>query len=297
MNRLRSLHIDVPPHPVWNVSTFHLPESIPWTQLTSLTLVAVDNKTRLVLDDTLRVLVSCSNLEQCRLEILIDDRQSTHPPISLPRLTSLNFHAQIIDSPSASFLDFLVTPALVALHPTPFDPAATLSLIHRSGCILRKLKVPYTSERRNLSESELEKLHSLLELQAGNMFFDDSTITKIAEGILLPEMDTLSLSPRSMDEIDSFQRLVEGRWKASSRGLNETTEAEGDEPPTPTPRALRQLRVVLGGFLAFQDKAWAPSRFRQFGAYKTGVRVELVPQVMDALHGTIVYASEDWTDE
>ncbi|KAJ7659292.1 hypothetical protein DFH06DRAFT_439152 [Mycena polygramma] len=125
---------------LWNF--YYSPALLPWSQLTSLTLIGKHPH------ECVSVLSHASNLRYCELAMFGGDWQPpTQPDISLPHLESLVLvpWSKIKHFPDRYLLCFLV-PALRRLQVPELglgsDPIATLtSFISSSGCKLEELRI------------------------------------------------------------------------------------------------------------------------------------------------------------
>jgi hypothetical protein len=112
---------------------------LPWTQLTSLTLVCVHPH------ECVPILQQTSNLVRCELHICFDpDNDQPGPDLTLPYLESLTLVD--VDDPAMGFIETFIVPALRSLRiPEEFldaDPIESLKrFISKSGCKLEKLHI------------------------------------------------------------------------------------------------------------------------------------------------------------
>ncbi|KAJ6457499.1 hypothetical protein C8R47DRAFT_1164176 [Mycena vitilis] len=122
--------------------------AIPWTQLTSLTLL------RVFPSECTPILVQTPNLVHCKLHVCFRFDGAPNNPnpqdMLLPRLESLIL-SDPGGQPVTDFLHHFVAPALRILQVPEYflapDPIDTLSaFISRSGCVLEELHLTGTSE-------------------------------------------------------------------------------------------------------------------------------------------------------
>ncbi|KAK7014289.1 F-box domain-containing protein [Favolaschia claudopus] len=118
--------------------------TLPWSQLTSLTLLYLNSR------DCMRILRQSPHLMHCTLRLLGGNvlqpgNDNAHGTV-LPRLESLTFHTR--SDPDAHFFEQLVTPALRHLQiserffPRNQKPVDFLkSSLSKSGCQLHELKI------------------------------------------------------------------------------------------------------------------------------------------------------------
>ncbi|KAJ7659329.1 hypothetical protein DFH06DRAFT_1472691 [Mycena polygramma] len=112
--------------------------TLPWTQLTSLTLRI------LYFSNCLRVLQQTTNLVHCELDIHPDENlPAVYPDLTFPRLESLALN-NLNAGPMTGCLDSFIAPGLrrlqlqeIFLRPNPLDSLA--SFISKSGCKLKEL--------------------------------------------------------------------------------------------------------------------------------------------------------------
>ncbi|KAJ6602791.1 hypothetical protein DFH09DRAFT_1125520 [Mycena vulgaris] len=112
---------------------------LPWSQLTSLTLIATTPT------DCWPILQQSANLVHCELIICGDD--VPQPPVTIPRLESLIFWVFDPNDPLTQHLDTFVVPALRTLQIPEdflgFQPIQSLtSFIAKSGCKLQEVRIP-----------------------------------------------------------------------------------------------------------------------------------------------------------
>ncbi|KAJ7480736.1 hypothetical protein FB451DRAFT_1238322 [Mycena latifolia] len=141
---------------------------LPWSQLTSLTLVCQSPT------EFTAVLQHTVNLVHCDLVPLADSVRQ--PDIKLERLKSLVLTKYVAgDDPTQQYLDTLITPALRTLEvPDEFlrpDPIVTLtSFIAKSGCQLKNMCI--TGAR-----SKTKRLYRAAFPSIPNLSFDSATAT------------------------------------------------------------------------------------------------------------------------
>ncbi|KAJ7704174.1 hypothetical protein B0H16DRAFT_719691 [Mycena metata] len=154
MHLLRQLEIHISSHDTPSYLSFHdapmlttatlwdftyPPDLLPWTQLTSLTLIAKSPF------ECTAVLECAVNLLYCELTIFADSMQ--HPDITLVHLESLVLnHFQVDDDPAENYILSFTVPALRRLQiPEKHlgsDPIGTLaSFVSISGCRLQELHI------------------------------------------------------------------------------------------------------------------------------------------------------------
>ncbi|KAJ7623935.1 hypothetical protein DFH06DRAFT_1481774 [Mycena polygramma] len=114
---------------------------LPWTQLTSLTLL------RVFPSGCVPILVQTLNLVHCRLSVCFEDRNAeSRPDITLPSLESLALRNYTSAFPMTDFLPSFIVPALRSLdipedclQRNPID--SLTAFVSRSECRLEKLHV------------------------------------------------------------------------------------------------------------------------------------------------------------
>ncbi|KAJ7659324.1 hypothetical protein DFH06DRAFT_439329 [Mycena polygramma] len=112
--------------------------TLPWAQLTSLTLE------RVFLYKCVTVLKQTSNLVHCHLILATSFWDAEIPDITLPCLETFYLENWLEDDREISYLDHFIVPSLRTLElPEDFlgtDPIAALaSLVSRSGCRLQEV--------------------------------------------------------------------------------------------------------------------------------------------------------------
>ncbi|KAJ7869786.1 hypothetical protein B0H13DRAFT_2062628 [Mycena leptocephala] len=118
---------------------------LPWSQLTSLTLIAKEPH------QCTPILLHTTNLLHCELILFDNDEAQPQPDITLPRLESLLFvHFAADYMSTVGYLPSFIVPALRRLqipeNCVAGDPVAVLaSFISKSGCKLEQLHI--TGER------------------------------------------------------------------------------------------------------------------------------------------------------
>ncbi|KAF7295642.1 hypothetical protein MIND_01104400 [Mycena indigotica] len=126
---------------LWDVG--HDVESLPWAQLTCLTLFDI------VFSQCAPILAASPNLCRCKLVLTMDHRQAVH--VNLPELEAMVLQVDDgVRGPVESCLAHFTLPALrnLEIHPGLLSqPIEQLqSLISRSECPLRRVRIPGSSE-------------------------------------------------------------------------------------------------------------------------------------------------------
>ncbi|KAG6918990.1 hypothetical protein DXG01_010229 [Tephrocybe rancida] len=224
MNSLRTLtiHVNVP-YPITTV-----PSTIPWSQLTDLTLRPyfkqfTQTQHLITTPFALTLLQRCPNLKRCKLKLIMRAVDKPTTPIHHPTLRCLSLTEKLDASPDAqqqqemSLLAHLVAPSLVTLKSEFLSQGYPVDLIGsfitRSGCVLRSLFIE-SDQRRvpfDLSTSFLDQLSSLHQLEAKCFRFPDATIERIVNGDVLPNILPLSLAADGEASICLLTQLVERR--------------------------------------------------------------------------------------
>ncbi|KAJ7629790.1 hypothetical protein DFH06DRAFT_1480333 [Mycena polygramma] len=142
--------------------------TLPWTQLTSLTLI------RVFPSEFLPILMQTPNLVLCKLSICFHDPEPRRD-IRLPCLESLALLAFNDARPVTNFLSDLTVPALRILEiPESFlshDPIESLAaFISRSGCTFEELRV--TGTRSAPENSYREAFPTLQKLSFDSEMYD-----------------------------------------------------------------------------------------------------------------------------
>ncbi|KAG6816763.1 hypothetical protein H0H87_003158 [Tephrocybe sp. NHM501043] len=239
MDCLRSLSLTFEIHEAGYVC---LPTTIPFKQLTSLTLLSERPHIYLTLSVAIQILQECPNLEDCHIQLTVtkeDEEQFTSfTRVDLPHLKSLTLHEDSRQSPyQRSFLPTLLhVPALrflkLMVDDWSFTGAFNVagSLVVRSKCALHTLVVDSltTFGLGPCPEARLEELACLRNLETHALLFTNKAMEKIAEGILLPNIEVLTMAIHDVATIDLMTKLCERRAQLGaslSRGSNSISAA------------------------------------------------------------------------
>ncbi|KAG6907826.1 hypothetical protein DXG01_007262 [Tephrocybe rancida] len=248
---------------------------VPWTQLTSLALT-------LSLDGLLSVLKSSPHIEHAHLIVASASVRPTCSAVSLPRLTSFTIDEEADWEDFNSILRYLTMPALIFLDAThQLHTDILFAFMARSRCVLRVLRVARIFNA-SLIAADLYALRTLHELHLARPFFPEELILKIAEGLLLPNIESLSIEMTGMDlgVIESLAQLVRNRWCLSRI----RTVASRNTPPP-----VRRVFVLADNFLTDAARIQAVKILSPIIEYGTMMKVH------DS-HG-IVFETGDWVSD
>ncbi|KAG6816056.1 hypothetical protein H0H93_008585 [Arthromyces matolae] len=166
---------------------------IPWGNLTYLHISFHSNFQIISIPSALEVLKKCTNLRMCLIEIAASVETFPTMIVELPHLSALTvFHSQLDKTCRYSLIESLVTPALKDLvlsrsnNMFEFHPNIG-SFVRRSGCQLDSLTI--RGSGFTLTDDDLEALSSIHTLKVPKIRLSPSTLRKIDEGILLPNIE------------------------------------------------------------------------------------------------------------
>ncbi|KAG6816764.1 hypothetical protein H0H87_003160 [Tephrocybe sp. NHM501043] len=228
MDCLRSLSLAFEIHKDGYV---RLPTTIPFKQLISLTLLSKYPHIYLTLSVAVQILQQCQNLEDCHIQLRVtkEDEEQQFTPftrVDLPHLKSLTLHEDSRQFPyQRSFLPTLLyVPALrfltVEVDYWSFTGAFNVagSLVVRSKCVLHTLVVESLTifGLGPCPEARLEELACLRNLEAHAVLFTNKEMEKIAEGILLPNIEVLTMAIHDVATVDLMTKLCERRAQLSA---------------------------------------------------------------------------------
>ncbi|KAG6834515.1 hypothetical protein H0H93_009214 [Arthromyces matolae] len=166
---------------------------VPWGNLTYLHISFHANFQIISIPSALEVLKKCTNLRRCSIDIAASvETNPTMMIVELPHLFALTFfHSQLDKTCRYSLIESLVTPALKDLvlsrsnNMFEFHPNIG-SFVRRSGCQLDTLTI--RGSGFTLTDDDLEALSSIHTLKVPKIRLSPSTLRKIDEGILLPNI-------------------------------------------------------------------------------------------------------------
>ncbi|KAG6818503.1 hypothetical protein H0H93_004451 [Arthromyces matolae] len=205
-----------------------VPDTIPWSQITSLTLVSDDIESgadALGVDNVLSILKQSFSLRKCHLHLAMDN--VTHSSmVTLPNLRELEVqHHTYGGEYEGSLLDLLITPALGSLslettadYRDSFEIPDFRSLILRSGCHLHLLSLDQTW--LELSDADLHSISSVQSLYVPHVFFDTEMLSQVVNGNLLPAIENISLGVESIEHIELLTELIERRSECALKEEN-----------------------------------------------------------------------------